>query len=119
MKRGLGVAVLSLLVLCAIVAAAPAEVQITVVPVEGEAAVLSGWIETGSDGRIGLAGERAPFAGRFAADGLVASIVTEGEEALRVEARVWKAFVPVGRLELTGRNLSVRADRLRIAGRAG
>ena len=114
MRRAVQIAAGAMVLALVFVALVPAEVEVRVDPVDGNGAVVSGWLASGT-ARVSLDAQSVPWGGRLRADGLTGRVEADGR--VRVRARLFRGPVRVAKLVLVGRRITLEHGPGSLAGR--
>lgn len=107
MGRTIQVAGIAVVVVLAAIAAIPSRAVLTVDPVDGHSAVISGWIDSNGDARVSLDGQAVPWQTTLRARGLRGFIEAGGGDQVRVRARIFKGPLALSELRLVGARISL------------
>lgn len=118
MRKIIGVAVISGVLVVSVIALVPAHIELTVGPAEGGGAAVSGWISSADQARVSLDQQRTPWEARFGAEDLMGFVEADGDGRVRVRARMFKGPLPVSELRLEGTQLSFMKGPEGLSGRA-
>jgi len=117
-RRSVQVAGITVVLTLAVIAAIPPQVVLTIDPLSGTGAVVSGWLGSSGEAVVSLHEQPVPWETRLSARGLRGFIEAGRDGQVRVRARIVKGPLTLSELNLVGARVSLETEGGVFSGRA-